>query len=110
MKIDWRSTFKNLLKQHVEKGYLRDERVREVLGEMPLERIFGEEQLKRFVLHDSPALIYFKDPENVRTCSAPHMISMMTSMMELSKNDRVLILGSKGGVIEGVIANIVKDV
>ena len=71
MKIDWKSTFQNLLKDHVKKGYLRDERVREVLGNIPLERVFDEEQLKRFVLTDSPALIYFKDPSNARTCSAP---------------------------------------
>ncbi len=110
MKIDWRSTFKNLLKDHVKKGYLRDERVEEVFGNMPLERVFDEDQLKRFVLMDSPALIYFKDQKNARTCSAPHMISMMTSMMELSEYDNVLILGSKGGVIEGVIANLVDKV
>lgn len=95
---------------HVKAGYLRDKRIQKILEEIPLETLFSPEQLQRFVLQDSPVLFYYRDENNVRTVSAPHMISMMTSMLELSETDRVLILGSKGGFIEGVIAKAVKDV
>lgn len=85
-------------------GYLRDHRIQKILGEIPLDRLFNEEQLQRFIFMDSPVLFYYKDQENVRTCSAPHMISMMTSLLELAPTDKVLILGSKGGLVEAVVA------
>jgi protein-L-isoaspartate(D-aspartate) O-methyltransferase len=96
--------FRKLLKTHIKAGYLRDHRIQKILGEIPLELLFDESQLQRFVLMDSPVLFYFKDEDNVRTCSAPHMISMMTSMLHLTPEDNVLMLGSKGGLMEAVIA------
>ncbi len=72
--------------------------------------LFTPDQLNRFILQDSPVLFYYHDEQNVRTVSAPHMISMMTSMLELTELDKVLILGSKGGLIEGCIAKATKDV
>jgi protein-L-isoaspartate(D-aspartate) O-methyltransferase len=96
--------FRRLLKQHSQAGYLRDQRIQKILGDIPLELLFDENQLHRFILMDSPVLVYFKDENNVRTCSAPHMISMMASMLQLNPTDKVLILGSKGGLMETLIA------
>lgn len=110
MKIDFQATFQKLLEYHVKMGYLRDKRIQRILEDFPLERLFTTDQLARFVLQDAPVLFYYRDEENVRTVSAPHMISMMTSMLELDPNDRVLILGSKGGLIEATIAKAVKNV
>ena len=98
------------MKQHVERGYLRDPKIQRILEDIPLERILNEEQLRRFVLTDSPALFYYRDQQNVRTISAPHMISMTLSMLELQKDDKVLIIGSKGGLIEAAIAKAVAQV
>jgi protein-L-isoaspartate(D-aspartate) O-methyltransferase len=80
------------------------------LGDIPLDRLFNEEQLQRFIFMDSPVLFYYKDQENVRTCSAPHMISMMTSLLEIVPTDKVLILGSKGGLVEAVVAKAATNV
>ena len=104
---NYQDQFRNLLKLHIERGYLRDPKIQRILEEIPLNRILNEEQLQRFVLMDSPALFYYRDQQNVRTISAPHMISMTLSMLELHKDDNVLIIGSKGGLIEAAIAKAV---
>jgi len=105
----YQEQFRNLLKQHVERGYLRDPKIQQILEEIPLERILDQTQLQRFVLMDSPVLFYYRDQQNVRTISAPHMISMTLSMLELQKEDNVLIIGSKGGLIEAAIAKAVSQ-
>ena len=105
--MNFQKLFQVLLSKHIKMGYLRDTRIKEILGNLPLERLLTEDQLKRFILADSPVLFYYKDNENLRTVSAPHMISMMTSMMELDPSDNVLILGSKGGIIEATISQAV---
>lgn len=102
--------YKELLKHHVEKGYIRDPKIQKVLESIPLEYILEESQIEQFVLNDRPVMFYYKDPKNARTLSAPHMISMMLSMLELNEQDNVLILGSKGGLIEAAIAKIVNEV
>ncbi|MHA1475179.1 MAG: hypothetical protein ACTSQ5_08330 [Promethearchaeota archaeon] len=108
--MDYQKLFQNLLSKHIKMGYLRDPRVKEILGNLPIERLLNEDRLKRFILADSPVLFYYKDKINLRTVSAPHMISMMTSMMELDPSDNVLILGSKGGIIEATISQAVDKI
>ncbi|QEE14817.1 hypothetical protein DSAG12_00634 [Promethearchaeum syntrophicum] len=108
--MNFQKLFQILLAKHIKMGYLRDIRIKEILGNLPLERLLTEDQLKRFILADSPVLFYYKDKKNIRTVSAPHMISMMTSMMELDSSDNVLILGSKGGIIEATISQAVEKV
>ena len=108
--IDYQNQFKSLLKRHIELGYLRNPKIQEILEQLPLENILEESQLKKFVLNDMPALFYYKDSTDFRTISAPHMINITLSLLELNNSDEVLILGSKGGLIETVIAKIVKNV
>lgn len=108
--MNYQKLFQNLLSKHIKMGYLRDPRIKEILGNLPIERLLSEDRLKRFILADSPVLFYYKDKINLRTVSAPHMISMMTSMMELDPSDNVLILGSKGGIIEATISQAVDKI
>jgi len=108
--MNYQKLFQILLSKHIKMGYLRDPRIKEILGNLPLERLLNEDQLKRFILADSPVLFYYKDKINLRTVSAPHMISMMTSLLELDPSDNVLILGSKGGIIEATISQAVDKI
>ncbi len=108
--MNYQKLFHTLLSKHIKMGYLRDPRIKEILGNLPLERLLNEDQLKRFILADSPVLFYYKDKKNLRTVSAPHMISMMTSMLELDPSDNALILGSKGGIIEATISQAVDKI
>lgn len=102
--LTFQDLFKKLLDFHEKKGYLRNKRIKKILGEIPLEILFNEEQLKQFVLSDKPVLFYYRDENNVRTVSAPHMISMIITLLDLKSSDTVLILGSKGGLMETAIA------
>ncbi len=108
--MNYKKKFQILLSKHIKLGYLRDPQIKEILENLPIERLLNEDQLKRFILADSPVLFYYKDKKNLRTVSAPHMISMMTSMLELDPSDNVLILGSKGGIIEATISQAVDKI
>lgn len=91
-------------------GYLRNKRIFQVLKELPLNLFFTPEQLKWFVLGDRPVLFFYKNEEINRTVSAPHMISMITTLLELNEKDNVLFLGAKGGYIETVISKVVNSI
>ncbi len=106
----YQDLFKKLLDYHEKKGFLRNKRVKDILGEINLEILFNEDQLKQFLLADSPVLFYYQDEINARTVSALHMICMILSMIDLKIDDNVLILGSKGGILETAIAKSVKKV
>lgn len=108
--MDFQKIYHKLLRNHIELGYLRNKKIHKILKEVPLIEFFTPAQLKWFVLHDRPVLFFYKDEEINRTVSAPHMISMMTTMLELEESDKVLILGAKGGYIETIIAKLVKKV
>ena len=58
MKIDFQATFQKLLEYHAKMGYLRDKRIQRILEDFPLERLFSNDQLARFVLQDAPVLFY----------------------------------------------------
>ncbi len=108
--LTYQDLFKKLLDFHEVKGYLRNKRVKKILGEIDLEIIFNEEQIIQFLLFDSPVLFYYRNEEISRTVSAPHMISMIISMLDLKMEDKVLILGSKGGLLETAVAKSVSQV
>ncbi len=91
-------------------GYLRNKKIFHVLKELPLDLFFTPEQLRWFVLGDRPVLFFYKNKKINRTVSAPHMISMTTTLLELNETDDVLFLGAKGGYIEAVISKVVHSI
>ncbi|TFG21564.1 MAG: hypothetical protein EU533_05335, partial [Promethearchaeota archaeon] len=56
------------------------------------------------IYEDSPTLFYFDKefPENIRTISAPHMITIMLQNLMLKEDDDLLILGAKSGYISAL--------
>ncbi len=89
-----------LLGQLISSGYLRDIRLFKSFLEVPLEKFIPEPFLKTARLYDDiPNIFYFQNPENYRTISAPHMISIMIQGLALQKKDDLLILGAKSGYI-----------
>ena len=58
--FEYQSRFDELLKNHVEKGYLQDPKIQDVLRTIPLNYILEEEQLERFLMEDRPAVFYYK--------------------------------------------------
>ncbi len=108
--MNFQKIYHKLLQNHIQMGYLRNPEVYKALKRIPLQKFFTPEQLGWFVLRDRPILFYFQDEEINRTVSAPHMISMTTTMLELNKTDDILMLGAKGGYIETIISEVVNSV
>ncbi|MFX1338871.1 MAG: hypothetical protein ACFFDK_09700 [Promethearchaeota archaeon] len=91
-----------LLLNLINNGYLRDKRLlKAFLEEKLTDFIPKRHALKARIYEDAPSLFYFdrKNPENLRTISAPHMISIMLQGLVLGEDDDLLILGAKSGYI-----------
>ena len=91
-----------LLLNLISNGYLKDKRLFKAFLEVKLEdfipRVY---QSQARIYEDIPSLFYNdrKNPENLRTISAPHMISIMLQGLVLEEDDELLILGAKSGYI-----------
>ncbi|MFX1393747.1 MAG: protein-L-isoaspartate O-methyltransferase [Promethearchaeota archaeon] len=91
---------RNLLDYLIKQKYLRDQRLFEAFLEVPLEEFIPKEFADpRKIYEDIPNLFYYEKPENYRTISAPHMISIMLQGLALKEDDDLLILGAKSGYI-----------
>lgn len=96
---------KRLLDGLIRSQYLKDKRLINAFLEVPLEEFIHQENLGPFQIdyskfyQDIPNLFYYSSPEDYRTVSAPHMISIMLQGLSLEANDDLLILGAKSGYI-----------
>jgi protein-L-isoaspartate(D-aspartate) O-methyltransferase len=91
-----------LLLSLINNGYLKDKRLlKAFLEEKLTDYIPRRHAFNARIYEDMPNLFYFdrRNPENLRTISAPHMISIMLQGLVLSENDELLILGAKSGYI-----------
>jgi len=106
--MDLQSEYERLIQNHIKRGYLRDKSLSEFITKIPIYKIiYHEEDIKRFLMRDQPILCYYKNDNDFRTVSAPHMISIFLSMLELSPSDEILVLGAKGGFISSILSSIV---
>lgn len=91
---------KKLLENLVKLNYLKDMRLFNAFLEVPLEEFIPEEFVDpRKIYEDMPNLFYYEKPENYRTISAPHMITIMLQGLSLKEDDDLLVLGAKSGYI-----------
>ena len=91
---------RKLLETLVKHNYLKDMRLFNAFLEVPLEEFIPEEYADpRKIYEDMPNLFYYEKPENYRTISAPHMITIMLQGLSLKEGDDLLILGAKSGYI-----------
>ncbi|MFW9945752.1 MAG: protein-L-isoaspartate O-methyltransferase [Candidatus Odinarchaeota archaeon] len=83
-------------------GYLKDIRLFKAFLDVQLEKFVPKEILPSVRIYDdAPVLFYYERerPENLRTISAPHMITIMLQNLILKEDDDLLILGAKSGYI-----------
>ncbi|MBD3340041.1 MAG: hypothetical protein GF353_13080 [Candidatus Lokiarchaeota archaeon] len=92
---------KRLLLEHLVKSkYLKDKRLFKAFLDVPLEDFIPKKYMDPLKIYeDIPNLFYFLNPENYRTISAPHMISIMLQGLSLKDDDDLLVLGAKSGYI-----------
>ena len=100
------TTREELVDGLVKKGTLKDQRIQKAFLTVDM-LPFLPAQYKGMAYEDRP--IPFYDKGNiVRTISAPHMIATILQSLELKDGLKILILGSKSGYIEALIASTVK--
>ncbi|MFX0023035.1 MAG: hypothetical protein ACFE9S_11980 [Candidatus Hermodarchaeota archaeon] len=93
---------KRLVDSLVLNDILKDKRLVKAFMEVPLEKFIPEKYFSIVKLYeDVPNLFYYdeQNPNNYRTISAPHMISIMLQGLSLTDDDDLLILGAKSGYI-----------
>ncbi len=93
---------KRLVDSLVLNEILKDKRLIRAFMEIPLEEFIPEKFFSIVRLYeDVPNLFYYdeQNPNNYRTISAPHMISIMLQGLSLTDDDDLLILGAKSGYI-----------
>lgn len=93
---------KRLLDSLILNEILKDKRLIKAFMDVPLEKFIPEKFISIVKLYeDVPNLFYYdeQNPNNYRTISAPHMITIMLQGLSLTENDDLLILGAKSGYI-----------
>ncbi|TFG00545.1 MAG: hypothetical protein EU541_01975 [Promethearchaeota archaeon] len=100
---DYYDKKKRLLESLTAKNLLQDKRLYQAFMEVPLEEFIPRKYIDTVKLYkDIPNLFYYQDPQNYRTISAPHMITIMLQGLALKKDDDLLILGAKSGYISAL--------
>ena len=89
------------LKEH---GYLKTKRVEEAFLTIPREGFVREED-REYAYKDQPLPIGYG-----QTISAPHMVAVMTELLEPTKEDRILEVGGGSGYQAAVLSRLVKRV
>ncbi len=90
-----------LINRLVREGYIRSDRVREAMLKVP-RHLFVPPHLLRFAYDDTPLPI-----GRNQTISAPHMVAMMTELLELEEGLKVLEIGTGSGYQAAILAEIV---
>lgn len=88
----------------VQQGYLKSEKLIKVFSSIP-RHFFVNDMDRTFAYVDHPMAI----PAG-QTISAPHMVAMMTELLQTEKTDKVLEIGSGSGYQAAVLSGIVKKV
>ncbi len=92
------------------KNILHDSRIARSFIEVPLQDFIPPRLLnKKQIYMDIPQLFWYKNIQNKRTISAPHMIVIMLENLDLKPKDNLLILGSKSGYISSIAAHLCSE-
>jgi protein-L-isoaspartate(D-aspartate) O-methyltransferase len=103
MPRDYSKKKKKLLESLVSNNLLKDRRLYQAFMEVPLEEFIPEKYRDPLKIYeDIPNLFYYQNPQNYRTISAPHMITIMLQGLALKPHDDLLILGAKSGYISAL--------
>jgi protein-L-isoaspartate(D-aspartate) O-methyltransferase len=93
----------DLIKELVELGYLKSQRLIDAFSEID-RKDFVPEELSDFAYHNEPLPIGFE-----QTISQPLTVAFMLELLELKPQDKVLEIGSGSGWQTALIAKIIGD-
>ena len=92
---------RRLIDSLVERGYIESEAVEEAMRAVPRER-FVPDNFRGRAYEDAPLSI-----GEGQTISAPHMVAMITELLDLSEGDKTLEIGTGRGYHAAVVAEVV---
>jgi len=93
-----------MVRHLINEGYLRSNKVIEVFRDVP-RHLFVPDELRRNAYDDCPLPI-----GSGQTISAPHMVAIMTELLEPRKTDVVLEIGAGSGWQAAILSRLVKSV
>ncbi|MEM2445013.1 MAG: protein-L-isoaspartate O-methyltransferase [Sulfolobales archaeon] len=92
-----------LINELVSIGVLKSEKVIKAISKVPRE-LFIPPELRKYAYLDTPLPIGFG-----QTISAPHMVALMTELLDVQVGDKVLEVGTGSGYQAAVLAELVGD-
>lgn len=95
---------KNLIQHLITMGYLKSPKVIKAFEEVPRENFVGR-KYKEYAYADEPLPIACG-----QTISAPHMVAVMTELLEPKKTDKILEIGTGSGYQAAVLSRLVEKV
>jgi protein-L-isoaspartate(D-aspartate) O-methyltransferase len=104
MGIDLAAERKRLIESLKTEGFLKTKQVEKAMMDVPREK---------FVLPRERDYAYADVPQGIgygQTISAPHMVALMTELVEPRRKDKVLEVGAGSGYQSAVLAKLVKKV
>ncbi|MCM8791715.1 MAG: protein-L-isoaspartate(D-aspartate) O-methyltransferase [Candidatus Omnitrophica bacterium] len=102
--IDFVALRKAMVKNQIEKRGIRDKNVLKAMLKVERHK-FVPEELKNYAYEDRPLPI-----GEDQTISQPYIVALMTELLKLDPNDRVLEIGTGSGYQAAILAELVKEV
>ncbi|MEM1710756.1 MAG: methyltransferase domain-containing protein, partial [Sulfolobales archaeon] len=84
-------------------GVLKSEKVIRAISKVPRE-LFIPPELRRYAYLDTPLPIGYG-----QTISAPHMVALMTELLDVQVGDKILEVGTGSGYQAAILAELVGD-
>lgn len=94
----------SMVKTQIESRGITDKRVLNALKEVP-RHLFVPEEQKKHAYEDRPLPIGFG-----QTISQPYIVALMTELLQLNENSKVLEIGTGSGYQAAILSKIVKEV
>lgn len=92
---------KELIEDLKAKGYIRSKKVEEAMLSVPRELFVPDDKIM-YTYEDQPLMIGLE-----QTISAPHMVAMMTELLNLNEGDKVLEIGTGSGYHAAILSKMV---
>jgi len=103
-KNNFKIQLQNMLKSQIISRGIKDKKVLKAISEIPRHYFVLEEYLDE-AYADKPLPIGYN-----QTISQPYIVALMTELLELNENDRVLEIGTGSGYQTAILAKIAKEV
>lgn len=97
---EWKHERKRMVKEQISARGIKDERVIDVMNRVP-RHIFVEKTYYHQAYNDYPLPIGYG-----QTISQPYMVAMMTELLELKSDEKVLEIGTGSGYQTAILASL----